>query len=877
MRMFYSKCHFGTFVSALLLAGNLSAGGPSNSLSESLSYQGTIQMPDGSLPPDGNYDVRFGIWQSDTSTDGADRLWQSATLSVPIQNGILVARPGEQSQIEPDIFSNGNDRWLEVEVDLDQDGFEASEIFSPRIPLTGTAYAFQSINSAFLDSEDPEYYLNSNILLNGTVLELTDGAGTLSVDLSSLATGEQDADADPTNELNIDASLDGTTLEIEDAGGVLSVDLSSLQDGVTDGDADPSNELLQNASLNGTVLGISDAGGTITVDLASLQDGVEDDDSDPMNETNDGFNLNGTSLELKDAGGTISIDLAPIQDGVTDADASPTNELNTNGTLNGTTLEITDAGGTLRIDLSDLQDGVQDSDADPTNELLTGANLNGTTLQLIDSGGTTQVNLASLITGLGDGHSLDALDGSPSNAVFVDNSGNVGVNTTSPDYNFEVEGNMAQSHVGAPVFLGSTTTNLASPSGVSVVWPYAYVTNADETNDSVAVFDVRDPSNPTYIGEDSSGAIYVNQPEAIEASGRIVYSVQNGSPTPDLSALDFLYPNNVDDIFPPDAIGTSGPAGDLEVSGSRIFVASTATDEVLVYERKDDGGFSELYTITSNIDEPVDVAVRDDILIVANAGTSDLALFRIISVDGDTVDYITSIGTNMSDPSSVDVSEGYAYVTSRSDNFIVKYDIRDPENPTYITRTNNNLSQPVDVEVRNGLAWILSNGGSLSLYDVSSPTVMIRLGTISTNLSGPLDLDVRGNICYVASTGNDTLAIFGIDQFESSAIETSTIATGGLNVTDKAHFNDDTQFGGGVTIESQTGLYVAGPAYFGGDVTVRGTVVKVLKNNDESKAAETVEIDLIELQEMITDQQRVIEELIQANQRLEERLEVLEK
>lgn len=45
--------------------------------------------------------------------------------------------------------------------------------------------------------------------------------------------------------------------------------------------------------------------------------------------------------------------------------------------------------------------------------------------------------------GTGDGHSLDAADGDPQDAVYVDNEGNVGVGTTSPSGIFEARGTIA--------------------------------------------------------------------------------------------------------------------------------------------------------------------------------------------------------------------------------------------------------------------------------------------------------------------------------------------------------------------------------------------------------------------------------------------------
>jgi|GEM_PF-1870268 len=123
-----------------------------------------------------------------------------------------------------------------------------------------------------------------------------------------------DADADPSNEINTSLSLNGTTLELTDAAGILTVNLSSLQDGVNDADADPLNETNTSLILNGTTLELTDSAGTLTANLSSLQDGVNDADADPTNEFNTGATFANDTLAITDGGGTLQVDLSGLND-----------------------------------------------------------------------------------------------------------------------------------------------------------------------------------------------------------------------------------------------------------------------------------------------------------------------------------------------------------------------------------------------------------------------------------------------------------------------------------------------------------------------------------------------------------------------------------
>ncbi len=76
----------------------------------------------------------------------------------------------------------------------------------------------------------------------------------------------------------------------------------------------------------------------------------------------------------------------------------------------------------------------------PTEKLEVNGNIkiSGTGNGIKFADGTSQTTAATGGVVSGDGHSLDAKDGDPADALFVDDSGNVGIGTTNPGYQMEI-------------------------------------------------------------------------------------------------------------------------------------------------------------------------------------------------------------------------------------------------------------------------------------------------------------------------------------------------------------------------------------------------------------------------------------------------------
>ena len=77
-------------------------------------------------------------------------------------------------------------------------------------------------------------------------------------------------------------------------------------------------------------------------------------------------------------------------------------------------------------------------------------------------GATTRDNGVDVITSnAGDGHSLDAADGSPTDALFVRNNGNVGIGTVTPSERLSVSGTIESASGGFKFPDGTIQTTAA--------------------------------------------------------------------------------------------------------------------------------------------------------------------------------------------------------------------------------------------------------------------------------------------------------------------------------------------------------------------------------------------------------------------------------
>ncbi|VGO14379.1 hypothetical protein PDESU_02940 [Pontiella desulfatans] len=100
-------------------------------------YQG--QLDDAGVPANGNYDIRFSVWNA--SSGGSQLAGPTTYVGVPVGGGLFTV----QLDFGSSVFS-GADRWLEIGVQTNGGG--GFTTLAPRTKFTSTPYAIQAITAA---------------------------------------------------------------------------------------------------------------------------------------------------------------------------------------------------------------------------------------------------------------------------------------------------------------------------------------------------------------------------------------------------------------------------------------------------------------------------------------------------------------------------------------------------------------------------------------------------------------------------------------------------------------------------------------------------------------------------------------------------------
>ena len=158
------------------------AAGSQDTKSTEFTFQGKLNV-DGA-PATGVFDFQFTLLDSlDADVGGGAAEMQDVTVT----GGVFTVA------LDFGAAFNGDKRFLQIEVSPDAPTV-AYTTLSPNQELRATPYSLFACDSGdadMLNGQAASYYLNATAVLNGTMLEITDGSGAnmVSVDLSTLQDG----------------------------------------------------------------------------------------------------------------------------------------------------------------------------------------------------------------------------------------------------------------------------------------------------------------------------------------------------------------------------------------------------------------------------------------------------------------------------------------------------------------------------------------------------------------------------------------------------------------------------------------------------------------------------------------------------------------
>uniref|UniRef100_UPI000A6351E5 hypothetical protein n=1 Tax=Allomuricauda sp. CP2A TaxID=1848189 RepID=UPI000A6351E5 len=196
---------------------------------------------------------------------------------------------------------------------------------------------------------------NTSLGLNGTVLELVDGGGTLSDDLDAVFATDAELLAATDDDIT-GASLDAPSnvLTISEGTTDVTVDLSDLDDSA--GVAANASDIATNAS------DIATNTSNIATNTSDIATNTSDIATNTTNIATNTSNIATNTSDIASNTSDIATNATDIANHIAaDGDTDAGNEYNTNFTVTGGNLRITDGGGDLDVPLSSIDTDDQDA------------------------------------------------------------------------------------------------------------------------------------------------------------------------------------------------------------------------------------------------------------------------------------------------------------------------------------------------------------------------------------------------------------------------------------------------------------------------------------------------------------------------------------
>ncbi|MCB2154008.1 hypothetical protein KQI84_03925 [bacterium] len=441
---------------------------------------------------------------------------------------------------------------------------------------------------------------------------------------------------------------------------------------------------------------------------------------------------------------------------------------------------------------------VDDADADPANELQT---LSFTSPNLSISGGNS-VSLGGLLSAVPDGHSLDAADGDPIDALYVDGEGRVGIGTTSPVAGLEIQTRASGSavtlltQVGAAIDVskpGGTFEGLIAPQDVELQGSLAFVVSG-----SLVVLDISNPTNPIPVANVAGlggSCISVDGDLACVGSGQTVKVIDVSDPTTPV-LLGTAVDDNLGGSFP-----SLFPVADVFVQGTTAYALAQYDDALTIIDLSNPASPAFLGEAKAGfkLGGSGTVIVRNNLAYVTSQDNDALSIIDVtnpaIPVEIGVAQDVSSGGTfsQLNGAVGLDLVGDIAYVTASVSDAVTMIDVSVPSAPVELG-VGVGSSRGGTFSRLEGARHISSDGtwaavgslfdDSLTVVDVSDPTNPTEMAYATDDSRGgdfsllqyPQGLKFRSGIIYATSLNDRALSMYGI--VSSTGAANALIANG---------------------------------------------------------------------------------------------------